>query len=69
MQPNPEYVTEIKEIINKAPFPNHMVMELKEMNIDSELLEWLDVKTFKTVNIGGEVFLFVVFCLPTIFTP
>ncbi len=39
MKPNPVYIKEVREIVRKSPFPNHMAMQLAEMNIDQATIE------------------------------
>lgn len=39
LNPNPEYVRELIEVINASPFPDHMSMRLLEVALDRAVLE------------------------------
>ncbi len=39
LNPNPEYIREIIEIVNASPFPDHMSMRLSEVALDKAVLE------------------------------
>ncbi len=39
MNPNPEYVQELIELINASPFPEHMAMRLLEVGLDRAVLD------------------------------
>jgi uncharacterized protein (TIGR00369 family) len=39
LNPNPEYICELLEIVNASPFPNHMSMRLSEVALDKAVLE------------------------------
>ncbi len=37
--PNPEYIREIIEMVNKSSFPNHMAMTLRSIELDKSVIE------------------------------
>ncbi len=39
LNPNPEYIRELIEVINASPFPDHMAMRLLEVALDKAVLE------------------------------
>jgi uncharacterized protein (TIGR00369 family) len=39
LQPNPEYIHELVEIVNTSPFPAHMAMRLAAIELDKAVLE------------------------------
>jgi uncharacterized protein (TIGR00369 family) len=39
LNPNPEYIRELIEIVNASPFPDHMLMRLFEVALDKAVLE------------------------------
>ncbi len=39
LKPNPEYIKELTDIINVSPFPSHMSMGLRSLDLDSAELE------------------------------
>jgi uncharacterized protein (TIGR00369 family) len=41
-QPNPEYIRELGEIVNASPFPEHMAMRLRSIELDKAVI---DLKT------------------------
>jgi len=38
-QPNPEYISELVEIVNASPFPEHMAMRLRSIELDKAVIE------------------------------
>lgn len=42
--PNPEFIAELKQIVNTSPYPSHMSMRLAEIEIDTADIE-LDIGT------------------------
>lgn len=39
LNPNPEYIQELIEVINASPFPDHMAMRLMEVALDRAVLD------------------------------
>lgn len=39
LNPNPEYIRELIEIVNTSPFPDHMSMQLKAIALDEAVVE------------------------------
>lgn len=39
LNPNPEYIRELIEIVNESPFPDHMSMRLSEIALDRAVFE------------------------------
>jgi len=39
LQPNLEYVRELVEIVNTSPFPEHMAMRLRSIELDKAVIE------------------------------
>jgi uncharacterized protein (TIGR00369 family) len=39
LNPNPEYIRELIEVVNASPFPDHMSMRLSEVALDKAVLE------------------------------
>ena len=39
LNPNPEYIRELIEVVNASPFPDHMLMRLFEVALDKAVLE------------------------------
>jgi uncharacterized protein (TIGR00369 family) len=39
LNPNPEYIRELIEIVNASPFPDHMSMRLSEVALDKSVIE------------------------------
>lgn len=39
LQPNPEYIRELIEIVNASPFPEHMSMRLSSIELDKAVIE------------------------------
>lgn len=39
LNPNPEYIRELIEIVNTSPFPDHMSMQLKAIALDRAVVE------------------------------
>lgn len=37
--PNPEYVARLKKLVQEAPYPSHMSMELAEIDMDTAVVE------------------------------
>lgn len=38
-QPNPEYISELVEIVNTSPFPEHMAMRLLSIELEKAVIE------------------------------
>lgn len=38
-QPNPEYIRELTEIVNTSPFPEHLSMRLRSIELDKAVIE------------------------------
>ena len=38
-QPNPEYISELVEIVNSSPFPEHMAMRLLSIELEKAVIE------------------------------
>ncbi len=39
LNPNPEYIRELIEVVDTSPFPDHMLMRLSELALDKAVLE------------------------------
>ena len=39
MNPNPEYIRELFEVLNTSPFPDHMLMRLSDIGFDRAVIE------------------------------
>lgn len=39
MKPNPDYIRELKEIVNTSPYPSHMSMRIAAIDLDKATIE------------------------------